>query len=662
MQRPNGTMLFYTRDSGGKHETTPTEYVDWAIIQSKKHKLKFTGMPADIKEMISSGLPEKNDLYLDYDVCGNTISRPGLNALFARIEQDPTVSHVAIPRRDRLARPDTPLDGMRFDEKFDRLGVTIIYSDKVVSPTPVGCRRPIGDLIVSLVEHEESGKFRLTLAEKMLRAQLMLAKNGYSTGGRAPYGFRRTLVKSTGEVVRQLGDGEVVKIAGHHVVWMPGPEEELNVIRLIVELLLKYPATQVARILNDKGIPSPNAGRYRTDGGVKHAVPPTWRPTAIINIARNPLLVAMSRYGLRSMGDQLRFSKSGPRLLTDADHLPYTDGSQRRVKVIRNPKEEQISVRAKFDPLINPEVHQELQKVLDQRAGVQRGVPRSRDPHNNPLGCRIFDMECGWPMYRQPYQESYRYLCGLYQQSGGHTCAHNHVSGPWAAQIALSCLQQQILNPQIQLRVREQIRLQLQSKSEPSKDEANRLVLRSQLSRLDAELVTIQGNMARAKSDCQFQAISEEFEKQKACRDQVETELSKCDPKPQKDHLSENEIVDQVIGKLENLTSLVQGGDSQASVLEMIRTADIKMFLRFSKVQQGKRTVNKVCGGIITMGDAPLPIKVYTGATDRKSITRTNSGKSRQKTMGLPKNGKAQDYSFSCEDDMLGNESRGERI
>ena len=60
---------------------------------------------------------------------------------------------------------------------------------------------------------------------------------GYSTGGRPPYGFRRWLVRGGGAAVRQLAEGEYVQMAGHHVVWLPGPEEELAVIRRILEHL-----------------------------------------------------------------------------------------------------------------------------------------------------------------------------------------------------------------------------------------------------------------------------------------------------------------------------------------------------------------------------------------------------------------------------------------
>src|SRR5207302_35645 len=153
-------------------------------------------------------------------------------------------------------------------------------------------------------------------------------------GGRPPFGFRRWLAREDGAPVRQLIDGEYVKMAGHHVVWLPGPEEELAVVHRILEMLETMPASRVAATLTAEGVPTPDAGRTR-----------------------------------------------------------------------------------------------------------------SRRPGQNPLGARVFDMACGWPLYRQPYNGSFRYLCGLYQQSHGAECKHNLVAGPVATQFVLGCVRQRVLAP-----------------------------------------------------------------------------------------------------------------------------------------------------------------------------------------------------------------------
>jgi len=328
-----------------------------------------------------------------------------LDQLFIDAISYSSVTHIFIPKRDRLARPDDPLDGVGLENRFRSAGITIVYQDKVLPAHSKGKRLDIGEMISAVVDYDQSGKFRRELGKAMIYAQTMLAKSGFSTGGRAPFGFRRWLVKLDGAKVRQLEDGEYLRMQGHHVVWLPGPQEEIDLALRIRDMLLTIPASRVAAILNTEGIPSPNAGRYRTDNGVKHLVSGLWHQTTIINIGRNPLFKAVVRYGVRSMGDQVRLSPDGPRDLEESDYDLYTE----KPKVIRNPESSQITARAHFEPIEDPARHEQLVKTLDQRAGTQRGKPRSRNPAKNPLGCRVFDMNCGSPMYRAPQGKTFRY-------------------------------------------------------------------------------------------------------------------------------------------------------------------------------------------------------------------------------------------------------------
>jgi hypothetical protein len=299
--------LFYTRDSGGKHEMTPGQYVDWARGKAAELSLSFDRTPEVILNMIQVGHSHRGDLFLDYGVCGNTLSRAGLNALLKEAITDNTVSHVFIPRRDRLARPDDPVDAVRIENALRESGITLVFMARTLLPLKKGQRRDIGDLIVALVDYEKSGKDRRELAEKMDYAQLRLARMGFSVGGRPPYGFRRWLARENGTPVRQLADGERVRMPGHHVVWLPGPEEELAVIHRILTMLETMPASRVAAILSREGVPTPDHGRLRTDGGQRHRTSGVWSQSVITGIARNPLIVALVSYGRRSMGDQVRF-------------------------------------------------------------------------------------------------------------------------------------------------------------------------------------------------------------------------------------------------------------------------------------------------------------------------------------------------------------------
>ena len=92
-----GRAVFYTRDSLGKHETTPGEYVLWARRAAVQYGVAFYGTPERIEAMIRSGRSKDNDLFLDYGVTGNQLSRPGLDALIQTALTDFGISHVLIP-------------------------------------------------------------------------------------------------------------------------------------------------------------------------------------------------------------------------------------------------------------------------------------------------------------------------------------------------------------------------------------------------------------------------------------------------------------------------------------------------------------------------------------------------------------------------------------
>ncbi|HUY33149.1 MAG TPA: recombinase family protein [Pirellulales bacterium] len=199
MKRPErGRGLFYTRDSGGKHEMTPAQYVAWAVTRANELGLSFNGSSEMIQAMIQLGESNRGDVFLDFGVCGNLLSRPGLDRMRAEADADPSVSHILIPRRDRLARPDDPLDAIAIENSLRRNGITLVFMGRLYPPLAKGERASIEELPGGVIDYDRAGKDRTDLAQKIIYAQLSLAKAGYSTGGRPPYGFRRWLVKDDG--------------------------------------------------------------------------------------------------------------------------------------------------------------------------------------------------------------------------------------------------------------------------------------------------------------------------------------------------------------------------------------------------------------------------------------------------------------------------------
>ena len=437
---------------------------------------------------------------------------------------------------------------------------------------------------------------------------------GFSTGGRPPYAFRRVLVGPDGAIIRDLEEGEVVRRQGCHVVWLPGPEPKLAIVREILDMLERMPATQVAEYLNAKGIPSPDAGRRRKDLGVTHLVSGQWYPNTITNIAKNPLLRAITSYGRRSMGDQRRMTPKGPRLLEDQDFRP--DG---KPKVIRNDESQVVTGAARFEPLIDAERDERLQKILKKRGGTQRGKPRSREPEKNPLGAKIFDANCGWPMYREPYLGSFRYVCAKYHQVKPRQCDHNCADGITAAKLALAVIRQKLLPSGMRSRLESKLREGIAAAARSEKTDGEVVLRQNELAELRLQMIRAERNAALAESAEMFQGIQRihgelKLQEQKLLRDLAALQVQSSSL------TNPDATIQSALALVERLPSLANDAESLESIGELFRIVNVELFLNFHKVQKKKRIENKLLSGILTLGDAPSPIVKYTGPTGRRAL------------------------------------------
>ncbi|QGJ68666.1 Hypothetical protein PBC10988_3270 [Planctomycetales bacterium 10988] len=322
------------------------------------------------------------------------------------------------------------------------------------------------------------------------------------------------------------------------------------------------------------------------------------------------------------MGDQLRYTPDGPRELRDSDYRPDSL-TENKPKVIRNASKDLIQANAKFEPVVDPQEHANLQEILDKRAGRQRGKPRAQKPDQNPLGCRTFDMNCGWPMYRVPSNGSFRYKCGLYQQSHAQQCNHNHVDGPTAAKFVLSCIKQRLLSPRLLGKVEVKLREMARSKSNDSLNQHEIQQKHSQLAEVKEELQQVEKNLARAKTDRQYEVISQEFDRLSAQEESLQREIFKLEQIDQPMDIDQD--IRKVLETIEKLTGLAHKVESFPEAKLLFDLVNARLFLKFEARQVERRVLNKIVGGKVTFGDTPPPIKLYEGATTRRKVKGTTN-------------------------------------
>ena len=78
-----------------------------------------------------------------------------------------------------------------------------------------------------------AGEYSRELSTKVFAGQCRLIELGYRQGGPAGFGLRRMLVDQSGTVKGELGRGEHKSLQTDRVVLVPGPEEEVNIVRWI---------------------------------------------------------------------------------------------------------------------------------------------------------------------------------------------------------------------------------------------------------------------------------------------------------------------------------------------------------------------------------------------------------------------------------------------
>ncbi|MER9159071.1 recombinase family protein [Mesorhizobium sp. M0778] len=114
-----------------------------------------------------------------------------------------------------------------------------------------------------------ASEYSRELSAKVSRAQLQQARLGFSQGGPVPYGVRRMLLDKDGVPRFLLGSGEQKGLAGDRVLLVPGPPNEIRLVRRIFNMFVSEGQSMagISVRLNKEGEPS-TCGEPWTTGRV----------------------------------------------------------------------------------------------------------------------------------------------------------------------------------------------------------------------------------------------------------------------------------------------------------------------------------------------------------------------------------------------------------
>lgn len=134
----------------------------------------------------------------------------------------------------RWGRFQNPDQAAHYEFLCRQAGVRVVY-----------CGEPFGEdlapttTIIKHLKRVMAGEYSRELSAKLSRAHHQQARLGFRQGGKAIYGFRRLLVDAAGNPRQVLNRGEGKALSSDKVILIPGPQQELAVIRRIFRLYVR---------------------------------------------------------------------------------------------------------------------------------------------------------------------------------------------------------------------------------------------------------------------------------------------------------------------------------------------------------------------------------------------------------------------------------------
>lgn len=127
----------------------------------------------------------------------------------------------------------------------------------------------IGSSIIKTVKRAMAGEYSRELSVKVFAGQSNLIRLGFRQGGHAGFGLRRVLVDQSGTHKAMLSHGEQKSIATDRVILVPGPPEEIEVVREVYRLFVNEGLleAEIAVRLNARNILT-DLGRPWTRGSI----------------------------------------------------------------------------------------------------------------------------------------------------------------------------------------------------------------------------------------------------------------------------------------------------------------------------------------------------------------------------------------------------------
>jgi Site-specific recombinases, DNA invertase Pin homologs len=216
--------------------------VAYARVSSKEQAEKELSIPAQL-EAIRNHCKQKGwklvHEYIDAGKSAKTDERPEFQRMIAMAKRpNRGFDAIIVHKFDRFSRNRD--DHVIYKSLLKKIGVTVYSVTEQADP-----ETPHGFLLEGIME-VMSEFYNMNLKNEAMKGMRENAKQGFHNGGAAPYGYRTSKAKNSN------GRGKSV--------WILGPDDEVNTIRLIYDLYIHHNKgfKAIVNELNNRKIPSPH--------------------------------------------------------------------------------------------------------------------------------------------------------------------------------------------------------------------------------------------------------------------------------------------------------------------------------------------------------------------------------------------------------------------
>lgn len=235
----------------------------------------------------------------DEGVSGITADRPGFQSLMKDWVQNPSAEpfeYILVYDVSRWGRFQNSNEAAYFEHLCEQHGKKVLYTCKAFPRED----QEMTESIITPMERWMAAQYSRQLSGKVWYGCMRVSRDGYSAGGMACYGMARLLLDESKKPIRILNRKEHKMISNQRVTFTPLNDATTQVVKDIFNLFISEWLTveEIVDILNEKGIPSANGGK--------------WNNGKIIRILRNETYTGSRIYN-KTSGKLKQKSVSNPR-------------------------------------------------------------------------------------------------------------------------------------------------------------------------------------------------------------------------------------------------------------------------------------------------------------------------------------------------------------